>query len=168
MSTAVAVTPAAVPESGLDISAAWEEALSLPAKARGEVAEMILVPKLMAMGMIVAKPFGDSSPWDLVVQAGNRLSRLQIKSAWVRSAWAKRRGAYQVNASPAMDCAGSRRCYRNDEIDFLVAYVVPEEAWFVIPVGQIRCTNLFIDMGSDSSFARYRDRWDLLFGDKRS
>jgi hypothetical protein len=152
------------PEPGLDIwaSVSVEEALALPVKARGELAEMLLVLKLMAMGMIVAKPFGDSSPWDLVVQAGGKLSRLQVKSAWVRG-----RDGYEISAGPSSSCrTGRRRLYRVDEIDFLVGYVAPEDTWFIFPMREVHTTNVIIRMEPYWPLAGYRERWELLYGEE--
>ncbi len=113
----------------------------------------------MAMGLIVAAPFGDSSPWDLVVQAGGKLSRLQVKSAWVKG-----KDGYQINATPCADAkTGIRRIYRPDEIDFLVGYVAPEDAWFIFPVSELQHKHVNIDTDPDWPLAGYREKWDLLY-----
>ncbi len=149
-------------ELRLDIAASWEDIMALPPKARGELAEWRLVSKLLEMGLTVAKPLGDSAKWDLIVEARGKISRLQVKSAWVKS-----RNGYTVATSPACDFkSGLRRCYRMNEIDFFVAYVAPEDVWFIFPVGVIRRKYIEIRTDPHWRLARFRERWDLLFGER--
>ena len=61
----------------------------------GEQAECAFMKAAMDRGLVVSKPFGDSARYDFIVDADGRLSRVQVKSAWVLS----RRGAYQFGAS---------------------------------------------------------------------
>ena len=46
----------------------------------GEVAESAFLHKAMDKGLVVAKPWGDSSRYDFVVDSGERLLRVQVKS----------------------------------------------------------------------------------------
>ncbi len=163
-------------EYRFDIWASWEDIMALPPKARGEVAEARLVAKLMEMGFVVAKPFGDSAKWDLIVQAGDtpgqakigldrgtrrKISRLQVKSAW--TVCKDRENTYQFGAAPARTDADGVRPYRRDEIDFLVAYVAPEDAWYIIPIEEILDKNhLQFSTRKDDEYARYREAWELL------
>ncbi len=143
----------------VDLYASWEDILALPPKARGELAEARLVTKLMEMGITVAKPLGDSAKWDLIIQAGRKISRLQVKSAWVKSGT-----GYQISAGPSYNHKhGCRRCYGLDEIDFLVAYIAPEDTWFVFPVRVVRDNNVFVKTDPGWRLARYRERWELLY-----
>jgi hypothetical protein len=161
----IAWNPALISEPRFDISASWEDILALPPKARGELGEARTAAKLMEMGVVVARPIGDSAKWDLIVEAGGpggKISRLQVKSAWVKS-----RNAYTIATSPACDFkTGRRRCYGLKEIDFFVGYVAPEETWFIFPVRLIRTKYVEIKTDPDWRFARFRERWDLLFGRK--
>ncbi len=142
-----------------DISASWEDIMALSAKARGELAEARLVVKLMELGVVVAKPFGENAKWDLVVQAGRKLSRLQLKSAWVKS-----ETGYHIASGPAGDYPKApRRCYRPSEIDFVVGYAAPEDAWFIFPVRLVRKSDMVLKTDPKWRLARFRDRWDLLF-----
>jgi PD-(D/E)XK endonuclease len=66
----------------------WElgRTRSLTRKQRGEMAEAAFLAKAAALGFRVAKPWGESSRYDLVVDNGKRLIRVQVKSA--HRAWA--------------------------------------------------------------------------------
>jgi hypothetical protein len=102
----------------------WE---GLTSKQRGEWAEMMFMVKAAQMGFATAKPYGDSRRYDFVVDTGSRLWRVQVKSSS-----AKQYGSYLVNLQRNEN--GEVVPYDITEIDFVVAYVMPCDAWFVIPV----------------------------------
>lgn len=130
-------------------------------KKKGEMAEVEFLRRAVWMGFRVSKPYGDSDRYDFVVDTGTRLVRVQVKSSSRLS-----QGAYFI---------ASQRCsngvaipYRVDEIDFLAAYVFPEDAWFIIPVEAfVPRTSLHLfprERGEVGIFARYREAWRLLKG----
>ena len=53
---------------------------------------------------------------------------------------------------------GARR-YRASEVDYIAAYVAPEDEWYVIPVGRIPSAFTIVLPGK---YARYREAWDQL------
>jgi hypothetical protein len=65
---------------------------------------------------------------------------------------------YRVKATGNRD-----RPYSADEIDFLVAYIFPEDTWYVFPVAIIENrTVLCIRPGSKRSWLEpYREAWKL-------
>src|SRR5205807_1544095 len=50
-------------------------------KRLGEVAEAAFLAKASDLGFRVAKPWGDSDPYDFIVETGGRLWKVQVKSA---------------------------------------------------------------------------------------
>lgn len=128
-------------------------------KARGELAEARFIVKALSLGLFVSKPFGDSLPYDFIIESGGKLSRVQVKSAWR----ATPRGAFQFVASPIQNRGYPAHPYRGHEIDFFVAYIHPADAWFVIPVRAL-CQHNHLHLSLDPShpFARYREAWHLL------
>jgi hypothetical protein len=58
-----------------------------------------------------------------------------------------------------------------DEIDVLVAYVVPEDVWYVFPVGELaRMRSMKLFPGTRrkrSKFEKYREAWWILQEDGR-
>lgn len=127
----------------------------LSLKRRGEVAEAAFLIKAASLGFSVAKPWGDSDPYDFIVQSGANCWRVQVKSAYVRY-----RSGYQTSLIGGT----RRRAYTAADIDFLVAYAVPEDAWYVVPVevfkrvGQIR----FYPGSKKSRYEIYREAWCLM------
>jgi PD-(D/E)XK nuclease superfamily protein len=69
------------------------------------------------MGFGVSKPWGHSDPYDLIVDSGRKLWRVQVKSAYR----ADKYGGYMFNAHGN----DFKKAYSLDEIDVLVAYIVP-------------------------------------------
>jgi PD-(D/E)XK endonuclease len=129
-------------------------------KRLGEVAEAAFLAKASDLGFGVAKPWGDSDPYDFIVETGGRLWKVQVKSAHR----AGEDGSYSFRAH-----GHSLRAYRADEIDALVAYVVPENAWYVFPVKVVRLLrSLKLFTGSRkrrSKFEKYREAWWILRGE---
>ncbi len=164
-------------------------------KIDGERAECVFMGEAMGRGFIVSKPYGDSAPYDFVVQRrvvspqpsatrkkrrgipskpkpgdpglkpratggasrGARLWRVQVKAVLRQQAC----GGYAITT-----CHGSRRPYTRQEIDFFVAWVVPVDAWYVIPieeVGTAMAAGLYPHVkGTRSKYEKYREAWRLL------
>ena len=125
-------------------------------KRRGEIAESMFLTKAATMGYSIATPWGDSDKYDLIVDTGSRLFRVQVKSAFVRN----KSGGYRISAHRRHDP------YRPSEIDLLVAHVVPQDAWYVFPprafqtMKQIALYPKF--WRTKSKYEKYRDAWDLF------
>ena len=71
-------------------------------KVRGEIAEAMFLAKAARMGYGLATPWGDSLKYDMIVDTGGKLSRVQVKSAHRVSA--SKGGGYHVRA-----CSRNRR-----------------------------------------------------------
>lgn len=127
-------------------------------KQQGELAELAFLHRAAALGLIVMKPFGDSAPYDVVIDNGSRLLKLQIKSAAT-----PRRGAYEINAARGRFV---KTPYTRRDIHFLAAYLIPEDIWYIFPVSSFsprKTMRLYPNRNS-----RYKEAWDLLFRSRRS
>src|SRR5580704_18404131 len=126
-------------------------------KRRGEAAEAAFLARATALGFSVLIPWGDSDRYDSVVELNHGLLRVQVKSA---TRYAETR--YRVKTTGA-----SGRVYTSKEIDFFVAYVVPENLWYIIPVqaiGQRKGIRFYptTRRQSKAMFEKYREAWCLL------
>jgi hypothetical protein len=131
-------------------------AAKLDRKHRGELAELAFMRKAATLGFAVAKPWGDCDRYDVIVRIGKVFWRVQIKSVW---SMMRARNHYRVKTT------GNRLSnYTRHEIDFLVAYIFPEDSWFVFPVAEVENRNsLCIRAGAKrSSFEQYREAWNLM------
>jgi len=128
-------------------------------KKRGEISELAFVHKAATLGFNVSKPYGDSDRYDFIVHSGEHFWRVQVKST--SSTWSAQ---YVVGAQRH----SLRRAipYTASEIDFLVAHVVPEDSWFVIPV-QAFAPRTVVRVHPKGStkvgpYDQYREAWHLL------
>ena len=102
---------------------------------------------------------GDTARYDLVVEAGGRFCRVQVKSTMCLCPNGR---SYACTVHP--DQRG--RPYRRREFDFLAAYVIPEDLWYIIPArlvitGRMSLISLTPSMPGHK-YEPYREAWDLL------
>ena len=134
-------------------------ARALTSKQLGEIAEAEFVAKAVGMGFVVAKPWGDSEPYDFIVNTRHEFNfwRVQVKSAHV----AGEDGTYSFRAHDH-----AQRSYSAKDIDALVAYAKPAEAWYVMPVRVVEgLKSLKLYPGSlrkRSKYERWREAWEVL------
>jgi len=109
-------------------------------------------------GLRLAKPWGDSSRYDVVVETGGQFVRVQVKSTANRQP----NGGYVCGVHP---CPGGQ-LYKYGDFDFLAAYLIPEDVWYIIPARVIvrrKKTSITLYAGGlTSEWMAYREAWDLL------
>jgi hypothetical protein len=132
------------------------ETAKLHGKQRGELAELAFMRKAAGLGFAVAKPWGDSDRYDVIVRFGKLFWRVQVKSVLTRL---PSRNLYRVRLTGAR-----KRCYSSEDIDFLVAYIFAKDVWYVFPVEVIE-NRESICLKPDSEkcrFIQYREAWGLM------
>ncbi len=129
------------------------------------------------LGLNVAKPHGESSSFDAIVEGTAGLYRVQIKSTAARQGnsyscncscgtyhpadWDKqqgRKGGYYTWRI-------GRKPYSKQQIDFIAAYVIPEDSWFIIPLAKATGSAMMLpsrDAKRPSLYEPYREAWHLL------
>ena len=107
------------------------------------------------LGMGVLKPYGDSGRYDVAVESGGRILRVQVKS----TIYCRRGGEYSLNVM-----GPGRRPYKQGTVDFFAVYLIPDDAWYIIPAQVMgeRCTLHLNLTGGRGFYERYREGWDLL------
>jgi len=93
-------------------------------KERGEWAELQFMARAVRKGFKVSKPWGDSSAYDVGVESGVRILRVQVKSTDCRTEY-----GYLCQFKPN----AHSKPYTLRQIDFFAAYVIPEDVWYLIP-----------------------------------
>jgi PD-(D/E)XK endonuclease len=126
-------------------------------KRRGEAAEAAFLARATHLGFSVCIPWGDSNRYDSVVELDRGFLRVQVKSA---TRYAESR--YRVKTTGA-----NGRVYTSKEIDFFVAYLVPENIWYIIPIqaiGQRKGIRFYphTRRQSRAMYEKYREAWCLL------
>jgi len=135
--------------------------VSLSPCRKGDLAEIEFLGRATALGYNLTKPFGHAAPYDFLIERGGRARRIQVKSTWVRG-----KGAGYAVRVGHFDVRWGCTAYSKKEIDFIAAYVAPEDAWYIIPIRAIQGGNtigLFPHVaGSRARYERYREAWHLL------
>ena len=107
-------------------------------KHRGDTNELRFMLLYHELGYTISKPIGDNAKYDVIVDNGINLERIQIKST-TRKDIHKGSDAYSC-----LVCHGSasKIKYTKNDIDFIVVYVIPEKTWYKIPVEEIKGKNV--------------------------
>jgi hypothetical protein len=140
-----------------------KEAGNCTRKRQGELSEMAFALKAVELGFGISQPIGDSRRYDFILDSGQHLWRIQVKS----TGGVHDRG-YIINAYWA---SKGHVPYTADQIDFLVAYVISLGVWYIIPVEAFAPrTSLPLYPDPDSTvvgrYEKYREAWGLLTNPK--
>ena len=124
-------------------------------KERGEWAESVFVARAAEHGLPVSKPWGDSNSFDCVVGRPGKFVAVQVKCTVAK---------LENGKGYVCSTCSSHKAYRPGAFDYLAAYVVLEDVWYIVPAKLIRglksislCTE-----GSEAKYEEYREAWDLL------
>jgi hypothetical protein len=131
----------------------------LVARRHGDLGEVAFLHKAMALGFMVAKPYGTIHPFDFILQGGQNLWRMQVKAVSH-----KRGGLYVLLTRRSQ--GKKLRAYSRYEVDFVAVYIIPEDTWYILPVREVvgRVCLLFRPKGyhRPDIYAHYREAWHLL------
>ncbi len=127
-------------------------------KTRGEWAELRFMASASEHGLRVSKPWGESSPYDLITEHKEKLLRVQVKST-----------TYSRWHSYICSLRGSQnRRYTNKQIDFVAAYIIPKNIWFIFPVEVVLKVHGSVILSPHmkvSKYGEYQEAWYLLRGE---
>jgi hypothetical protein len=126
------------------------------AKEREEWAEVRFLSRATEQRFRVAKLWGESAPYDLMVERDGIAHRVQVKST-IRT---PKSGAY-----PCHMPKGKRLVHMLEEIDFVAAYIIPLDLWYIIPAGVVAKRKGSIWLAPwrrQNKYERYLEAWHLL------
>jgi PD-(D/E)XK endonuclease len=126
-------------------------------KRRGEWAELVFAARAMELGLRLARPWGESSGYDFTVDQGARIVRVQVKSTIFKE------GAEGYSCT----LKDSKGPYKKNTFDFVAAYVIPEDVWFVLPEKVVRgmwSVGLYPKLET-AKYREYQEAWHLLRGE---
>jgi len=135
-------------------------------KLKSDIAESAVVTELLKRGFKVMRPVGDRLSYDLGVDLGRKLIRIQVKSAWFN----EKNKCYFVDTRRTKTNRRRmiRKRYTKDDFDFAVIYLADLGTFYVMP------EPVFSSYGSTIAFIEtdkrqrkpksvdYKERWDLL------
>ena len=126
-------------------------------KQRGEWAELLFMARAAEQGLAIARPWGDSSPYDVAIEHHGTFLRIQVKST-------------RCQRGPAFKCHidSNGVPYRLTQLDFIAAYLIPAALWYIIPLAATHGQSevLLAPTRPKSKYARYKEAWHLLRNDE--
>lgn len=129
-------------------------------RQRGHLAELAFMRKAASLGLSVAKPWGEGERYDVIVRVENVCWRVQVKSVLSKT---RPRNHYRIHTSVHRR-SGPRALYTAKEIDFLAAYIIPQDMWYIFPATLIEGRKVIcVSPGSKRSWPeKYREAWKLM------
>ncbi len=127
-------------------------------KQRGEWAELRFMARASEHGLCVNKPWGDSSRYDFAIEHAGKFLRVQVKSTTC-----KRGRSYICTLRASND-----GFYTSDQIDFVAAYIIPKNIWYVFPMQAVSKTCRSVVLSPHlkiSKYGPYQEAWHLLRGE---
>jgi hypothetical protein len=125
-------------------------------KERGEWAELYFMMMAVGLGMKVLRLFGDSGRYDVGVENGSRVVRVQVKS----TIYKRRNGEYSLNVM-----GPQRKKCEPGSVDFFAILLIPIDDWYILPFDVMGRTNSsihFTPKGARQKYGEYREAWHLL------
>ena len=122
-------------------------------KKRGEWAESVFAARAAEHGLPVSKPSGDSESFDYVVGHPGKFVGVQVKCTIAKQPRAK---GYICN----LKCNNEK--YRAGSFDFVAAYAILEDTWYIVPEKAIRGLGSICLCSTMPKYEKYREAWELL------
>jgi hypothetical protein len=140
----------------------WQRFTSM--KERGEWVELQFMAAAAQRRFAVSKPWGDTRSYDVGIEHGDNFLRVQVKSTTQRCG-----AGYRCQFTPNHR---KKRDYSLKQLDLFAAYVIPEDAWYLIPaallLGKRRknmamlCPVVPPAKKASYRYESYRDAWNML------
>jgi hypothetical protein len=128
-------------------------------KQQGEWAELLFMARAAEQGLAIARPWGDSAPYDVAIVVTNpRRQRPDLLRVQVKSTQCQRHQGYKCHVD------SNSVPYRPDQLDFIAAYIITVAVWFIIPIQatQGQSEVLLSPRHPNSKYAEYEEAWHLL------
>jgi PD-(D/E)XK endonuclease len=128
-------------------------------KERGAWAELYFMVMAMSQGLRVSSPYGGFAPYDVGVEGGGPILRVQVKCTVFRCG-----KGYSIN------CFGPKRGpkrsgYAPGTVDYFALYIVPTDDWYIMPYAAMGGDNRTLHFTPDSEqqkYGKYQEAWHLL------
>lgn len=96
---------------------------------KGNISEGIVMSAYIKAGFTVSVPFGTGAPYDLIVDNGSRLCKVQVKTGWFCKGCVLYRSQRRVREAHPY----ATRPYTETEVDYFAIYYPPIDTIYVVP-----------------------------------
>ena len=104
-------------------------------KHKGEISEAAVVLRFLETGKFVSKPVGENQKYDLLIDDGKKISRIQVKTAKVREGYLDA----SSSSTTLKDGKYTRTIYNDLDIDFFAVYSPELKKVYLVPVDTNGC-----------------------------
>ena len=126
-------------------------------KSVGDRSEAIVLAELVKKGYLVSIPFGENQRYDLIIDDGTRLSRVQVKTGRLRG------GVIVYNCSSShAHRRGAARPYFG-EIEYLAVYCPDTKKVYMLPEQELTATNAHLRLSPTRNNMVKSVRWASEF-----
>ena len=98
-------------------------------KQIGEVTEAVIVAILLSKGFGISKPYGDNCSYDLLVDFGDKISKVQIKTGKLKG----NKIIFNTARNRINTQKSYRKSYTEEEVDIFLVYCYETEKVYKIP-----------------------------------
>jgi len=129
-------------------------------KKRGQWAELRFMTKAAELGFQLAKPWGDTAQYDVVLDLGGRFISVQVKSTFFQASNLKP-GNFVASL---LHVNGPNHRYEQSDFDYLAVYCIPKDIWYIIPsaVASRKHAIRVCPGDKQNQWEHYREAWYLL------
>jgi hypothetical protein len=121
----------------------------------GDVAELKFMVLMREMGYTVCKPMSHHSRYDFIVDMSGDMKRVQVKSTNYKKNDGSNYGAYVCHSYTQK----RKNRYLKSEVDYIAVYITGCDAWYMIPIQEIKGENIRMyphRTDSRGKFEKYR------------
>lgn len=124
----------------------------------GDSSELSFASRAIAEGLVVAFPFGNTEGYDVLVDNGSRIYKVQVKGTTTSEQ--RRYGTCWLSSTKL---GGDNRPYTTDDADFFAIQIIPLDVWYIIPIAENTKTKQTFYPDLDNCWMdKYKERWGLL------
>jgi hypothetical protein len=139
--------------------------LALSSSGKGAAAEAEIAAAATRLGLVVLRPLSDGGRYDLAIDTGQRLLRVQCK-------WAARQGeVILAHCRTSRHTPGGyrRTTYSADEIDAIALYSPDTDNCYLIPAHEVEdCATISLRLGPTRNNQTVKVRWAKDYEIERS
>jgi len=123
---------------------------------QGCIGEAIFITECLVRNIPVYQPVADIYGVDMIT--GHDLKKIQVKTC------SKIDDRYKSSTSYKVQCRRGAACVAYDnEFDYMAAYLIPIDTWYIIPIKELNKTTIRVNPSSEKcKFHKYKKAWHLI------
>jgi len=139
---------------------------------KGKIGEHLFIYEFLKKGYTIFKPLDEDTPCDFILSKGNKLLKVQLKSAHtLRTDIIKTNHTKYGNYRNSVEryffrfCRNNQNLYKKSDIDFLICLVEPTKDFYVFPVStasKISSFNVNPKRKDKNKYFKYLNNFDIL------